>query len=115
MLIATSQERVLGSGAAKQPCWEAKGGHVIKGCTVAGTGMGFQDDQDQTMEETLFGWWLFSWWMASMVACHIEQKCSTPGHCWCDVGVSLEFLGQPLQERKKRCECGCIVVGVTVL
>lgn len=84
----------------------------MKGCAVAGTGMGFQDDQDQTMEETLFGWWLFSWWMASMVACHIEQKCSTPGHCWCDVGVSLEFLGQPLQERKKMCGCGCIVVGV---
>lgn len=59
----------MGTGAAKQPLWEAKGGCVMKGCAVAGAGMGFQDDQDQTMEETPFGWWLFSWWMASMVTC----------------------------------------------
>lgn len=86
----------------------------MKGCAVAGAGMGFQDDQDQTMEETPFGWWLFSWWMASMVTCQ-SRSAALLATCWCDVGVSLEFLGQPLQGRKKRCGCGCIVIGVTVL
>lgn len=52
---------------------------------------------------------------ASGVAFHLKQNCSTPGHCWCGVGVILEFLGQPLQERKKRCGCACIVIGATVL
>lgn len=86
----------------------------MKGCAVAGAGMGFQDDQDQTMEETPL--WLVAVQLVDGLNGYLsEQKCSTPGHCWCDVGVSLEFLGQPLQGRKKRCGCGCIVIGVTVL
>lgn len=42
----------MGSDAAKQPCWEAKGGCFMKGCAMAGTGVGFKDDQEQMMEET---------------------------------------------------------------
>lgn len=42
----------MGSGAAKQPCWGAKGGCAVKGCAMAGTGVGFKDGQDQMMEET---------------------------------------------------------------
>lgn len=80
----------------------------MKGCAVAGAGMGFQDDQDPL--------WLVAVQLVDGLNGYLsEQKCSTPGHCWCDVGVSLEFLGQPLQGRKKRCGCGCIVIGVTVL
>lgn len=45
--------------------------------------------------------------MASVVACHIEQEgSSTPGRCWWDARVSLEVLGQPVQERKSRCGHG---------
>ena len=53
--------------------------------------------------------------MASVVACHVEQEnSSTPGHCWCDARVSLEVLGQLVQERKSRCGYGCIFISVTM-
>lgn len=42
----------MGSGAAKQPCWEAKGDCVMKCCAMAGAGVGFKDDLDQMMEVT---------------------------------------------------------------
>lgn len=42
----------MGSGAAKQPCWEAKGGCAMKSCAMTGAGVGFKDDLVQTMEET---------------------------------------------------------------
>lgn len=51
--------------------------------------------------------------MASVVACHIEQESSsTPGRCWWDARVSLEVLGQPVQERKSRCGHGCTSISV---